>query len=77
MFSADVAALDAAVKNLTDALASRGMLDHSVIVFTTDNGANLHGGGSNCGEQTKGGCLRGGKWTWWEGGVRGAVVTVQ
>lgn len=63
-----VTAMDNAIENLTAALHFKGMLDNSLIVFTTDNGASTIGkdawGSSNF-------PLRGGKHTIWEGGTRG------
>lgn len=37
--------VDAAVANITQALAARGMTDNTIIVVTTDNGGQLNGGG--------------------------------
>ena len=57
-------ALDDSMLAVVDTIKSLGMWSNSVWVFTTDNGGNLGGGGNNW-------PLRGGKFTFWEGGVRG------
>ena len=59
-----VTALDSAVGKLVNKLQSRNMWENSVLVFTTDNGGQMLSGGSNW-------PLRGGKGSFWEGGVRG------
>ncbi|XP_013392220.1 arylsulfatase J-like isoform X1 [Lingula anatina] len=68
-FAAMAAALDDSVKNVTKALNERGMLNNSVIVFSTDNGGPAAGFNANHASNWP---LRGVKTTLWEGGVRGA-----
>ena len=59
-----VSVVDEAVANVTAALKARpGMWARTLLVWTTDNGAPVHVGGSNH-------PLRGGKSTNFEGGVR-------
>ena len=55
--------LDSSVKNVTSALKSVGVWANTVIIFTTDNGGPL--------DHSYNYPLRGGKHTYWEGGVRG------
>ena len=43
LVSAMTAVLDDSIGNVTKALAARGMLNNSVIVFSTDNGGPSHG----------------------------------
>ena len=65
--AAMITALDAAVANMTTALASKKtMSDDFVLVYSGDNGGPEIEGHWNGG-------LRGGKWTWFEGGVRPAA----
>ncbi|XP_078577650.1 arylsulfatase B-like isoform X1 [Branchiostoma floridae x Branchiostoma japonicum] len=67
-FAAMVSALDDAVGNVTKALSARGMLENSVIIFTTDNGGPAAGFDQNYASNWP---LRGVKNTLWEGGVHG------
>ncbi|XP_077531160.1 arylsulfatase B-like isoform X2 [Haemaphysalis longicornis] len=55
--------LDQATGVVLEALYENGMLENCLIVFSSDNGADIAGGGSNW-------PLRGVKQTLWEGGVR-------
>jgi hypothetical protein len=59
-----VSALDDALPQVVDALRTKGMWANTVLIVTTDNGGNLGGSGNNW-------PLRGGKFTFWQGGVRG------
>uniref|UniRef100_A0A8C6SHH4 Sulfatase N-terminal domain-containing protein n=1 Tax=Neogobius melanostomus TaxID=47308 RepID=A0A8C6SHH4_9GOBI len=63
-FLAMVSTVDEAVKNVTYALRRHGFYKNSVLIYSTDNGAQPFTGGSNW-------PLRGRKGTYWEGGIRG------
>ena len=63
IFAAMVTALDTQVGRVRDTLEASGMLENTVIVFQSDNGADPRHGGSN-------GPLRGVKNTPYEGGIR-------
>uniref|UniRef100_A0A3Q2Y7Z4 Arylsulfatase I-like n=1 Tax=Hippocampus comes TaxID=109280 RepID=A0A3Q2Y7Z4_HIPCM len=65
-FAAMVSTVDEAVRNVTYALRKSGLYRDSVIVYSTDNGAQPFTGGSNW-------PLRGRKGTYWEGGIRGVA----
>lgn len=59
-----VTTIDDAFASIVAALDEVGMLDNTVIVFSSDNGGQpTAGGASNY-------PLRGAKNTWWEGGIR-------
>lgn len=62
-----LAAVDAAIGNITAALREAGMLQNTLVLFSTDNG------GPSPGVVTSNGNLRAGKGTLYEGGVRGCA----
>ncbi|KAG9266164.1 arylsulfatase I [Astyanax mexicanus] len=62
-YAAMVSIVDEAVHNITYALRKYGYYRNSVIIFSSDNGAQPFTGGSNW-------PLRGRKGTYWEGGIR-------
>ncbi|BES94699.1 arylsulfatase b [Nesidiocoris tenuis] len=62
--------LDWSVGEVVAALEKRGMLENSIIVFSTDNGGPAEGFNLNAASNWP---LRGVKNTPWEGGVRGAA----
>ena len=62
--AAMVSALDDSLVAIVEKLKAKGMWDNTLLVFSTDNGGNLGGSGINY-------PLRGGKYTFWQGGVRG------
>ncbi|XP_056913973.1 arylsulfatase I-like [Takifugu flavidus] len=64
--AAMVSTVDEAVRNVTYALRKYGFYRNSVIIYSTDNGAQPFTGGSNW-------PLRGRKGTYWEGGIRGVA----
>jgi len=68
IYAAMVASLDESVGNITKALKRKGLYDNAVIVFTTDNGGAPRGFNWNQGCNYP---FKGGKDTFWEGGVRG------
>jgi arylsulfatase A-like enzyme len=65
--AAMVAAMDEGVGNVTAALKRVGMLEKSLIIFSTDNGGPAYSDGNAASNFP----LRGEKNTLWEGGVRG------
>ena len=62
-----VLALDESVLNITIALSEKGLLDNTVIIFTTDAGGAVGGQELSSASNFP---LRGSKLTVWEGGVR-------
>ncbi|XP_059622698.1 arylsulfatase B [Phlebotomus argentipes] len=68
-FGAMMSSLDDSVGEVVAALASQGMLEDTIIIFSTDNGGPAAGFNINAASNWP---LRGVKNTLWEGGVRGA-----
>ncbi|XP_073999826.1 arylsulfatase B-like isoform X2 [Rhodnius prolixus] len=71
VYAAMVSKLDESVGEVVSALRARHMLDNSVIVFLSDNGAPTHGIHSNRGSNYP---FRGIKNSAWEGGNRGVAA---
>ncbi|CAK9825521.1 Arylsulfatase B [Anthophora retusa] len=69
--AAVVSKLDQSVGEVMDALRSRGILENSIVVFMSDNGAPTEGFLSNQGSNYP---LRGMKDSPWEGGTRGVAT---
>ncbi|XP_014470868.1 PREDICTED: arylsulfatase B-like [Dinoponera quadriceps] len=70
-YAAMVSKLDDSVGQVVEALKNRGMLDNSIILFMSDNGAPTHGFLNNYGSNYP---FRGIKNTAWEGAVRGVAA---
>ncbi|KAF4527454.1 hypothetical protein B566_EDAN016257 [Ephemera danica] len=67
-FAAMVTELDTSIGEIVAALQARGMLENSIIIFSTDNGGAAAGYNFNAASNWP---LRGNKNTIWQGGVRG------
>ncbi|KAM3968215.1 arylsulfatase J [Aphomia sociella] len=68
-FAGVLAKLDESVGKVVASLQSNGLLNNSIVIFTTDNGGPAAGFNDNAASNFP---LRGVKNTLWEGGVRGA-----
>jgi len=66
-FAGMLSAVDEGIQNVTQALKQKGMLEETLIVFTSDNGGPIYGGDAVGARNWP---LRGGKHSIWEGGVR-------
>ncbi|XP_069677746.1 arylsulfatase B-like [Periplaneta americana] len=71
-YAAMVSKMDESVGSVVEALKAKGMLNNSVVVFISDNGAPSVGDYRNWGSNFP---LRGNKKTLWEGGVRVVGLT--
>ncbi len=69
-YAAMVSALDDAVGNVTQTLHEQGMLDNTIIIFSSDNGGPANGFNYNSASNYP---LRGVKRMLWEGGTRAAA----
>ena len=70
-FAGMLSAVDEGIKNVTDALADKGQLSNTLVVFTSDNGGPVLGGDAVGARNHP---LRGGKHSIWEGGVRATAL---
>ncbi len=68
-YAAMIESMDDAVGALLDALEKNGVLDRTVIIFTSDNGGNMYNEVDST-TPTSNAPLRGGKATMYEGGTR-------
>lgn len=71
IFAAIVSELDKTVGKIFNALNKKKMLDDTIFIFSTDNGAEAGGFRGGIGSNWP---LRGTKGTLWEGGVRGIGI---
>ena len=65
-YASMVSIMDDGIGKVADALKDQGMMNNTILIFTSDNGARYTSEGSNY-------PLRGGKGTFLEGGVRGVT----
>ncbi|XP_041973340.1 calnexin-like [Aricia agestis] len=68
-FAAMLTKMDESIGEVVRALQARGLLENSIVMFSTDNGGPADGFNDNAASNYP---LRGVKNTLWEGGVRGA-----
>lgn len=70
-FAGMLSCVDEGLTNVTTALQDRGMMNNTLVVFTTDNGGPINTGD---GVGARNWPLRGGKHSIWEGGTRGTAI---
>ena len=77
-YAAMVASLDDAVGTLLDALDTAGISENTILIFTSDNGGNIHSKITQDGSvpPTSNFPLRGGKASVYEGGIRVPTIVV-
>ncbi|MDA7618331.1 sulfatase [Verrucomicrobia bacterium] len=77
-YAAMVHSLDDAVGSLLDAIDEKGIADHTIIIFTSDNGGNMYNSIKEDGDvtPTSNAPLRGGKGSIFDGGIRVPCIVV-
>jgi len=70
-FAGMLSCMDEGLANVTETLQARGMMDNTLVVFTTDNGGPINTGD---GIGARNWPLRGAKHSIWEGGTRGTAL---
>ncbi len=66
-YAAMVTCMDRGIGRILETLKEKGIDKNTLVLFFSDNGANVHGGGSS-------GSLRGHKFMEWDGGVRSPAI---
>lgn len=75
IYAGMVSALDQSTGEIFEALQEKGLLDNSIVLFTTDNGGDSYGTTRGSMQNVSSNWpLRGGKMTLWDGGIRAVGV---